>query len=712
MPFQISPGVNVTEKDLTNIVPAVATTIGGIAGYFNWGPAEERTLIDSENNLVTVFGKPDNNNAEQWWTAANFLGYAEALEVVRTVNSDAFNSIVVAGPRGDAATDDDGSNGAGILLKNADAYYSGVEGGTLPSASSDGLIGASGGKAEETYFAAKWPGTLGNSLKVSVSDKHEIVLGNGGVAGSGITTGAAGTNHMMVPGFAVGEISVGDTITLASNNYTVTGFTGAASGDGAKVVIGGGVTAQHTAEDAIYTHVTFKENLVAADVSNGATATVKWAYSGNFSATPDTSTDAAKFGAANDEVNIAVIDEDGLFSGARGTVLETFTASKARDARKFDGTGNYYVNVINEQSKYIWWGDHLDNLGTVSGTTAAGAGVKWGDSFKNVENASLEDSGSGVTFESLTRNFYGSFVNGTDGTGFTDTGRYTGGYDQFADAETVDMSLILGANAEATLAGQLIELVDARKDCLAFLSPLRSNVVDKTATVASDNAVDYYNNTLNKSSSYGVFDSGWKYQYDRYNDIYRYIPLNGDVAGLCARTELTNDAWWSPAGFNRGQIRSIVKLAYNPRKAHRDKLYKNNLNPVVAFPGEGTILFGDKTMQRKPSAFDRINVRRLFIVLEKAIATAAKYQLFEFNDEFTRSNFVNMVTPFLRDVQGRRGIFDFRVVCDETNNTGEIIDRNEFVADIFIKPARSINFIQLNFVAVRTGVDFEEVAGA
>ena len=217
--------------------------------------------------------------------------------------------------------------------------------------------------------------------------------------------------------------------------------------------------------------------------------------------------------------------------------------------------------------------------------------------------------------------------------------------------------------------------------------------------------------TLFPSSSYATLDSGWKYQFDKYNDLYRFVPLNGDVAGLMVRTDNTRDPWWSPAGFNRGNVKNVVKLPYNPLKAQRDQLYKKGINPIVTFPGQGTVMFGDKTLLAKPSAFDRINVRRLFIVLEKAISTASKFTLFEFNDDFTRAQFRNMVEPFLRDVQGRRGIFDFRVVCDESNNTGEVIDRNEFIGDIYIKPARSINFIQLNFVAVRTGVEFEEVVG-
>jgi phage tail sheath protein FI len=679
MPFQISPGVNVTEKDLTNIVPAVATTIGGIAGYFQWGPCEERVLVDSEDNLVTLFGKPNNNTAEYFWTAANFLGYTNALQVVRKIDTDGANAVSIAdGLRGDTAI---GNTGDSKLIKNKDSY---------DDTYSDGISGG------DMYFAAKYPGILGSSLKVSMSDKHTAAF-------TGITA-TVDTAYVDVTGLDIkGEVAVGDILKLDSN-YTVSGFSG-----GSLHANDSGTAASHSTETAEYTHIHLSSDILSTDAGTGLTGTVTWAYASNFNATPDTSTDAAKFNAVNDEIDIAVIDEQGLFSGAKGTVLETFSASKASDAKKFDGSGNFYKTVINNESKYIWWGSHPSTaLTSTTGLSGGTDGTDWGASLADV------DSGSeGATFDSFNRNFYSSLANGHDGTGTTAASLYTNGYELFADAETVDCALLLGGPAEETLSGQLIDLVDARKDCVAFLSPPKADVVNQTSvTVAQQNAVDYYNNDLNKSSSYGVFDCGWKYQYDRYNDIYRWIPLNGDIAGLCARTEKTNDAWWSPAGFNRGQIRNIVKLAYNPRKAHRDNLYKNNLNPVVAFPGEGTVLFGDKTMQRKPSAFDRINVRRLFIVLEKAISTASKYQLFEFNDEFTRSNFVNMVSPFLRDVQGRRGIYDYKVVCDETNNTAEVIDRNEFVADIYIKPARSINFIQLNFVAVRTGVAFEEIAGA
>ena len=296
---------------------------------------------------------------------------------------------------------------------------------------------------------------------------------------------------------------------------------------------------------------------------------------------------------------------------------------------------------------------------------------------------------------------------GADGT--ITTANVVSAYAQFANADSVDISLIISGPANQAIATSLISnIAEVRKDCLVFLSPERSDVVNNPGNEVTDSLA--YRDSLT-STSFAVMDSGWKYQYDKYNDTYRYVPLNGDIAGLCARTDLERDPWYSPGGLNRGVIKNVIKLAYNPTKTNRDDLYVKGINPVVSFQGEGTVLFGDKTMLSKPSAFDRINVRRLFVVLEKSIARAARFSLFEFNDQFTRAQFVALVEPFLRDVQGRRGITDFRVVCDETNNTGEVIDRNEFVGDIYIKPARSINFIQLNFVAVRTGVSFDEVVG-
>ena len=319
------------------------------------------------------------------------------------------------------------------------------------------------------------------------------------------------------------------------------------------------------------------------------------------------------------------------------------------------------------------------------------------------------NTASGTTYTAVSTPTLTSLQSGSDGSAVTVAQKKTA-YEKFLDSETVDVGLIIAGPGDATHVDNVISIAEDRKDAVAFVSPERTDVVNvANANTQTSNVIGFYNSI--RSSSYVVFDSGYKYQYDRYNDVYRFVPLNGDIAGLSARTDLIADSWYSPAGFNRGTIRGAVKLAFNPNKTQRDDLYRNRVNAVVTFPGQGTVLFGDKTGLSAPSAFDRINVRRLFIVLEKAISTASKFQLFEFNDEFTRANFRNIVEPFLREVQGRRGITDFLVVCDETNNTGEVIDRNEFIAEIFVKPARSINFITLQFVATRTGVSFEEVAG-
>ena len=397
-------------------------------------------------------------------------------------------------------------------------------------------------------------------------------------------------------------------------------------------------------------------------------------------------------------MHIAIVDQDGGITGTAGSILEKFEGlSQASDAKTAQGDTNYYADVIYQQSQYIYWMDHQTVLSTAGNT-------KTGTAFDNASTSAH------IVFQD-------ALTGGTDDLVPT-AAELSLAWDKFGDAETVDVNLLIGGpsqtNADATgdtMATKVIDTAEFRKDCVAFISPARADVVNVTNPIAQTANVKAFADGL-ASSSYAVVDSGYKYMYDKYNAVYRFVPLNGDIAGLCARTDNVADAWFSPAGFSRGQVRGAIKLAFDPTNAQRDELYKARVNPVVTFPGQGTVLFGDKTMQTKPSAFDRINVRRLFIVLEKAIATAAKFQLFEFNDEFTRANFRNLIEPFLRDVQGRRGITDFSVVCDETNNTSALIDRNEFIADIFIKPNRSINFIQLNFVATRTGVAFSEVAGA
>jgi hypothetical protein len=431
-----------------------------------------------------------------------------------------------------------------------------------------------------------------------------------------------------------------------------------------------------------------------------------------FDAAPNTSVYAKSITnttTLKDELHIVVVDEDGLITGTSNTVLERWSnLSKASDAKTQDGSSNYYKEVLFRNSQWIHWLGHPESANAVSNGNTWGVSVATANA--RVGNTFYSPVASSTTF---------SFFNGSDG--IPTAGNATASIDLFNNKEKTDISLffagdgLVSANSSftetnyTTIVNEVLTVADGRKDAIGFISPPYANSV--TSTTKATDVTSFRNGSGLLDTSYGVIDSGWKYQYDKYNDVYRWIPLNADIAGLCVRTDLQRDPWFSPAGLNRGQIRNLVKLSFNPSQSERDTLYKAGVNPVVSFPGEGTVLFGDKTLQGRPSAFDRINVRRLFIVLEKAIARAARSSLFEFNDEFTRAQFVALVEPFLRDVQGRRGIYDFRVVCDESNNTPQVIDANQFVGDIYIKPARSVNFIQLNFVAVRSGVSFDEIVG-
>jgi hypothetical protein len=425
-------------------------------------------------------------------------------------------------------------------------------------------------------------------------------------------------------------------------------------------------------------------NSLEVAVCSNTSSFSTWTYKGLFTSAPRTSDTVAAMGGSNDEMHVVVLDQDGAFTGTRGTVLETFPfISKAADAT-INGASNYYKQVIFNNSKYVY---AIDPVGYVSTNST------WGStgavSYAGVDNQAI------------------SLAHGSDDV----PANLELAYDLFTNKEVVDISLVLTGDADVATQQYVIDNVaNSRQDCVAFVSPPSTAVIGQ-AGQESDNITTWLA-SLSRSSSYAVADSGWKYQFDKYNNVYRWIPLNGDIAGLCVFTDTVRDPWFSPAGFSRGAIKNCIKLAWNPSKTYRDVLYAAGVNPVVSFPGQGTVLYGDKTLQSKPSAFDRINVRRLFIALEKSIAQAAKFSLFELNDEFTRAQFVALVTPFLRDVQGRRGITDFKVVCDSTNNTGNVIDSNQFVGDIYIKPARSINYIQLNFVAVNTGVDFTTIVGA
>jgi phage tail sheath protein FI len=657
MPFQVSPGVNISEIDLTTVIPAVSTSIGAIAGQFHWGPADKRVLVNSEDVLASVFGNPDSNNFQEWFTAANFLAYTNALQVTRILNS---------------ANNANASGNTSVIVKNDDDYNDNYSSGV--SGSGD--------------WVAKYPGARGNSLKVSVCQSNaawESTLSSANLVfhagNTQIATKGANTTSVLSSGGDIditGEVVVGDRLHLQSSTINL--------GDDLLV------TAVNTTIITVKTAPTQDQLGVTSsafsDAVKSAAVKRRWEYYNEFDASPGTSDYAIRSGGANDEVHVAVVDEDGEITSVRGQLIERYNAlSRANDALKENGNTNYYKEVINQQSSWIWWASHVDNM-----TAAGGAATS---TFANSDDK--------ITTVSLS--------GGSDGLTPTNA-QIIDGYEKFESAEDVDVSLIMSADSNATIITHIINnICEKRLDCVVTLSPENADVVNNSAFIGAEQEdIIAFRNTL-PSSSYAIMDSGFKYQYDKYNDVYRHIPLNGDTAGLMARTDNIRDPWYSPAGFNRGNVKNVTKLSYNPRKADRDQLYKSGVNPVVTFPGQGTVLFGDKTLLAKPSAFDRINVRRLFIVLEKAISTAAKFTLFEFNDAFTRAQFRNLVEPFLRDVQGRRGIFDFRVVCDETNNTPEVIDRNEFIGDIYIKPARSINFIQLNFVAVRTGVEFEEVVG-
>ena len=633
MAFQLSAGVNVSEVDLTTIVPSVATSIGAFAGPFAWGPTNEVITISDEVRLASRFGNPDSTNYEYWFSAANFLAYTNNLKIVRAANT-AYSTLNAAA----------NTNGA-ILIQNEDDYL----GNHATANTTNGPM------------VAKCPGALGNSLRISMCPSSQAFSANltstDNLRANAVTAGATVIN---VQGNADARAN------LANNDL---------------ISVDGGSSYIRVAEVNATAIIV---STAPGTVANSTPILRKWQYADQFKVAPGTSDYATSKSGANDEIHVIVIDEDGNFTGTANNVVEKWAfVSKAADAKDSSGSSIYYPNVLNEQSEYVWWTGHQPGA------------TNWGSNAQ------------GVTFNEIRVPFSASMSGGADGT--ITTANVVSAYAQFANADSVDISLIISGPANQAIATSLISnIAEVRKDCLVFLSPERSDVVNNPGNEVTDSLA--YRDSLT-STSFAVMDSGWKYQYDKYNDTYRYVPLNGDIAGLCARTDLERDPWYSPGGLNRGIIKNVIKLAYNPTKTNRDDLYVKGINPVVSFQGEGTVLFGDKTMLSKPSAFDRINVRRLFVVLEKSIARAARFSLFEFNDQFTRAQFVALVEPFLRDVQGRRGITDFRVVCDETNNTGEVIDRNEFIGDIYIKPARSINFIQLNFVAVRTGVSFDEVVG-
>ena len=671
MPFQVSPGVNVSEVDLTTIVPAVTSTVGAIAGVFSWGPVEDRVLISTENELVSTFGKPTSSNFETFYSAANFLAYGNQLYVSRAAGASNYNAIA----------NTSGGSTSTTVVKNRTDFDS--QESTLASGSSN--------------FVAKYPGTIGNSLKISVCPSADaysktfsanttsnvqvyMALGTSALSINCTGSSAGDMANTIYSGLTAGDYILIGNSTIGTQYVKVSSVSlTVASGTNSSVDI----TTEQIQK--------LKTTLDTSATANTTSVTRYWEFFNAVDGAPGTSAYVADRNANNtigDELHIVVSDEDGVISGVTGTILEVWkNVSRASDAKGEQGGSIFYKDVLKNNSMWVWPASDFLGTATAASLTAVSASA--------VETQSFGGGGSDDAESSIS------------------VSKIMTAYDVFASSGEVDISLVLGGKAYGGSGEQVANYIidnicETRKDCVAFVSPPSTSTVNVPGQESS-NLVTFRN--LLRSTSYAVLDSGHKYQYDKYNDVYRWVPMNGDIAGLCVRTDNTRDPWYSPAGFNRGSIKNVVKLAYNPDKADRDLLYKSGINPVVNFPGQGVVLYGDKTLLNKPSAFDRINVRRLFIVLEKAIAKAAQSSLFEFNDDFTRAAFRNLVEPYLRDIQGRRGIYDFRVVCDTTNNTPEVIDRNEFRGDIFVKPARSINFIQLNFVAVRTGVEFDEIVG-
>ncbi len=744
---QSSPGVVIQERDLTTITSLSTANVGVLAAPFEQGPVEEIKNISSERQLAEVFGKPNENNYEYWYTASQFLGYGGVLKTVRVSSTNLKNAV---------------NTGTAPLIKNLDDYETNYE------SANNGF-----------QWAAQTPGTKGNSIGIFMTDagadqiavlpapgsgnEHEFVADEAVVAASGASGKVYKYSIVLTVDTVVGDFTPGTTTTVAisGSDETVTVLAWDPSNNKLEIALpGGGVTGiladgqvitqgantaaiNTTIERRLYVgldkgSIAFAAADSVADTNSTAIAVtsvrneydereylpgVKWV---NVAPRPGTSLYALNAGGFRDELHIVVVDIDGAITVTTGALLERFTGvSKASDAKTSVGETNFYTNVIKQRSEYIFWGEH--ETGVFAATASAAAG-NWGLSA-NARQFNLLRSSAGSVSYPEGRTTVGSINNATfyyrleSGADYAvGGGNYTisnidvaTAYELLSDPESQTVDFFLtgpsGPDDSAALAKvtSLANIVDERRDCILFVSPRRANVIGvANASAATDNIISFFDKL--PSSSYIVFDSGYKYIYDKYNDVYRYVPCNGDVAGLCLQTTEVAEPWFSPAGFQRGTLRNAIKLAYTPNKLQRDRLYSARVNPIVSFPGQGVVLYGDKTAQSFASAFDRINVRRLFLTIERVIGGAAKAQLFEQNDEAQRSLFVNIVEPYMREVQGRRGVTDFLVKCDSDNNPPESVDRGEFYAEIYVKPTRTINYISLTFTATRTGVSFTEVA--
>jgi len=722
---QLSPGVLVREVDLTvGRAENVLDNIGAIAGPFSIGPVETPIDITTEQELLNTFGKPISSDRqyEYWMSASSYLSYGGVLKVVRVDDSNLKNARV-----GYNTT-------ATVKIKNFDDYNSQATG--------------------SYHFAAKTPGTWGNELKVCVIDnKADQTIGIsttnlaalGAQVGYGVTASIStvvagvGTTSQFT-GYLKGIIA-GVTTSSAGNSTIDVKILSRVSSAGVETQID---YAEGTEYSSILSGrtITFVNN---SGINTGSTATVSSAvdwynqqtlgltnstiYWRSIAPKPVTTQYAVTRNCDNDALNIVIVDDTGSVTGIQGNILEKHTGiSKATDA--ISGVNSpekiWYRNYLANFSNYVYSGtnyytspDTVNNIVPVSSGFTTYSGVP-SASFNPVltANGGWNQASQGITFNSIG-NVTFNLSSGADytGSGFKATlGSLNTAYNLFLNEDEIEVDyLICGPSLDSkeesqAKANQLISIAESRKDCVAVISPYRTGVIDITnTTTQTDNIISFFSSLA--SSSYAIFDSGYKYTYDRFNNLFRYISCNADIAGLMSRTNITGYPWFSPAGQQRGILNNAIKLAYNPTKAQRDLLYKARVNPIISQPGSGILLFGDKTALAYASAFDRINVRRLFLTVEQALKGASQAQLFELNNQTTRANFVNIVEPYLRDVQSKGGVYDFVVICDETNNTPDVIDNNEFRADIFLKPTRSINYVTLTFVATRTGISFEEVAG-
>lgn len=642
--FSISPAVEFTETDLTTGVTAVASTIGALAGEFEWGPVNDVTQVTNESDLVSYFGKPNDNTYGFWYTAYNFLQYANDIRVIRAATAAQRNAV---------------TSGTAIAIQNLQDWETRF----------------SNGGSAVGVFAAKYPGTKGNNLKISMADAatfSRTLTGTVSITDSTNVVTGTGTAFLS-------QVQIGDILTFTAS--------------GSPVLSGGSAVTVSVIGVASDTSLTV--SAIPGVVAPGVTATAKWEYASQFTAAPIDSDQALASSATGDGLHIIVVDATGKISGVKGQVLEKLeNVSKASNAKKYDGTVAYYKSALRE-STWVWWMDHPTS-GNVSGS-----GLDFG---------TVTTPGS---YKSLVRPLTYTLSGGADGYGATE-GELQSAIGIFNDAQKYDINLLMTGKVTANVARYAIQSVaEYRRDCVAFVSPV--NLSDNSPIIGdtSDNynKVVAFRNALS-NSSYAFLDSGFKYQYDKYNDIYRYIALNGDIAGVTARSIFNKNEWASPAGFNRGSVKNVTRLALNPNKPQRDILFPASVNSIVSFPNSGPILFSDKTLLDRPSDFDAIGTRMLFIMLEKSIASSAKYFLFEDNNALTRKLFVSMITPFLRNIKGRGGITDFYVdVSTETVNTPDVIQSKTFAANIYIKATKSIRFIKLNFVATPETISFSEITG-